>query len=37
LIEALTGIEGDMDVKFINYMGKYKKSYGTKEEFLFRM
>ncbi len=26
-----------MDVKFINYMGKYKKSYGTKEEFLFRM
>ena len=36
-IEALTGVEGDMDVKFINYGGKYQKSYGTKEEFLFRM
>ncbi len=22
-IEALTGVEGDMDIKFINYMGKF--------------
>jgi cathepsin L len=35
--ESLTGVEGDVDVKFINYLGQYRKSYGTKEEFLFRM
>ena len=28
--------KGDIDSQFINFMGKFKKSYGTKEEFLFR-
>ena len=36
-MESLTGVEGDIDTKFINYLGQYRKSYGTKEEFLFRM
>ena len=36
-IEGLTGMEGDIDYKFINYVGKYQKSYGTREEFIFRL
>jgi hypothetical protein len=37
LFEGLSGIEGDIDFKFIDYVGKYQKSYGTKEEFMFRL
>ena len=37
LFEGLSGLEGDIDFKFINYVGKYQKSYGTREEFMFRL